>query len=158
VADTYYLFFNASGVYGGVEEEFIGYATSTDLKHWTVDDAHSPVLVGSRRAETWDSTGRTGDPSLYKHQDIWYMAYYSWDGIHSQDGIAWTTEKEFPLGWRPIDGNPVLPIGQAGTYDALHAAKPHIVEHAHRHYHFYTAVDSSEKREIALAVWPGPCR
>jgi len=157
VSSTYYLFFNASGIHRGVEEEFIGYATSTDLTHWTVDDAQSPVLVGSMQAEAWDSTGRAGDPSIYKHHDLWYMAYYSWDGIHSQDGIAWTTEEEFPLGWRPFEGNPVLRVGEAGTYDALHAAKPHIIEHAYRHHHFYTAVDASEKREIALAVWPGPC-
>jgi beta-xylosidase len=158
VADTYYLFFNASGFHKGVEEEFIGYATSTDLKRWRVDDAHSPVLVGSMQAGAWDSTGRTGDPSLYKEGDLWFMAYYSWDRVHSQDGIAWTNEAEFPLGWRPYDGNPVLRVGRPGTYDSLHAAKPHIVEHANRHYHFYTAVDSLEKREIALAVWPGPCR
>jgi predicted GH43/DUF377 family glycosyl hydrolase len=158
IADTYYLFFNASGVHDDVEEEFIGYATSVDLRDWQVDDLHSPILVGSMQTGTWDSTGRTGDPSLYRQDDFWYMAYYSWDGQHSQDGIAWTDTKEFPLGWRPYAGNPVLRVGRAGAYDSLHAAKPHIIEHADRHYHFYTAVDSSEKREIALAVWPGVAR
>ena len=50
VADggTYYLFFNASGVVDGHEEEYIGHATSTDLMQWTVDDANAPLLTGSR--------------------------------------------------------------------------------------------------------------
>jgi beta-xylosidase len=155
---TYYLFFNASGVHNAIQEEFIGYATSTDLYCWTVQDTHSPLLTGSMQHGMWDSTGRAGDPSLYRDGDIWYMAFYSWDGRHSQDGLAWTTREEFPLGWRPYHGNPVLRVGGAGSFDALHAGKPHIIEHAGRHYHFYTAVDSSENREVALAVWPGPCR
>jgi predicted GH43/DUF377 family glycosyl hydrolase len=151
---TYYLFFNASGISGGTEEEFIGFATSRDLLHWTVQDAHSPVLVGSREPGRWDSTGRTGDPSLFPYNDLWVMAYYSWNGVNAQDGLAWTTDREFPLGWRPFHGNPVLRIGSADSFDALHAAKPFIIHTNERHYHFYTAVDGAERREIALAVWP----
>jgi hypothetical protein len=51
----------------------------------------------------------------------------------------------------------VLDIGEPESYDALHAGKPFILETARRHYHFYTAVDRNERREIALALWPGPC-
>ncbi len=152
--DTYYLFFNASGNVRGVDEEFIGYATSDDLFHWTVDDTHSPLLVGSGTPGFWDSSMRTGDPSTYRVGDHWYMAYYSWDGVHSQDGLAWTTAAEFPLGWRPWGHNPVLRIGLPGSYDALHAAKPFVFRSDTRHYHFYTAVDEEENREIALATWP----
>jgi Glycosyl hydrolases family 32 N-terminal domain len=150
----YFLFFNASGIVGSVNEEFIGFATSNDLLHWTVDDARSPVLVGSGTPGSWDARYRTGDPSIFKVGDRWYMAYYSWDGIHSQDGIAWTTADEFPVGWRAWEGNPVLRIGPGGSYDALHAAKPFIYRTLDRHYHFYTAVDDNESREIALCTWP----
>lgn len=157
VDSLYYLFFNASGTHGGREEEFIGYATSPDLKSWSVDDDHSPLVAGSGRPGAWDSTGRAGDPSLYRRKDHWYMAYYSWDGVHSRDGLAITSASEFPLGWKPWSGNPVLDIGVPGSYDALHAGKPFIFETASRHCHFYTAVDRNERREIALALWPGPC-
>jgi predicted GH43/DUF377 family glycosyl hydrolase len=155
---TYYLFFNASGIVRGVNEEFIGYATSRDLFHWTVDDIHSPLLIGSGEPGSWDSSMRTGDPSVYRVGDHWYMAYYSWDRVHAQDGLAWTTAEEFPLGWRRWGDNPVLRIGAPGSFDALHAAKPFVFRSGDRHYHFYTAVDEEENREIALAVWPGPCR
>ena len=151
---VYYMFFNASGVNGGLHEEFIGYATSRDLFHWTVDDDHSPVVVGSHTTGAWDASGRAGDPSLYFVDGIWYMAYYSWDKKNSADGIAWTTEQEFPLHWRIYQHNPVLSVGPPESFDALHAGKPFIVNTPAAHYHFYTAVDSAETREIALALWP----
>jgi predicted GH43/DUF377 family glycosyl hydrolase len=155
VNHTYYLFFNASGIVHGRREEYIGYATSEDLFHWRVDDEHSPLLVGSGNVGAWDATGRAGDPSIYKVDSTWYMAYYSWDGKHAQDGLAWTTEADFPRGWRMYEKNPILRIGLPGSYDSQHAAKPFIFRTPERHYHFYTAVNDKENREIALAVWPG---
>lgn len=158
VGETYYLFFNASGVVDGVEEERIGYATSSDLLRWTVDDERAPLLAGSGRPGAWDASGRAGDPAVYRLGDRFYMAFYSWDGHRAQDGVAWTTVAEFPLGWRPYERNPVLTTGGAGSFDEVHAHKPFIMRTPTRHYHFYTAVDARESREIALAVSPGPCR
>ncbi len=154
---TYYLFFNASGVINGLAEEFIGYATSRDLFHWTVDDDHSPILMGSAKPGAWDASGRAGDPSVFKVGGRWYLAWYSWDRKNSSDGLAWTSETEFPLGWHTYEKNPVLGIGEPGSYDALHAGKPFIVRTENRHYHFYTAVALDETRQIAVALWPGPC-
>jgi predicted GH43/DUF377 family glycosyl hydrolase len=154
---SYYLFFNASGVFNGLVEEFTGYATSRDLFRWTVDDEHSPILTGSGKPGAWDASGRAGDPSVFKVGDRWYMAWYSWDKKNSADGLAWTSEQEFPLGWRIYERNPVLRIGEPGSFDALHAGKPFIVRTEKQHYHFYTAVALDETRQIAVAVWPGPC-
>lgn len=156
--DTYYLFFNASGVANGLEEEFTGYATSKDLFHWEVDDVNSPLLVGSGKPGSWDASGRAGDPSVYKIGNIWYMAWYSWDKKNSADGLAWTTDKEFPLNWRVYERNPVLQIGAPGSFDALHAGKPFIVMTADNYYHFYTAVADDQTRQIAVAVWPDRCK
>lgn len=149
---TYYLFFNASGVVNGLAEEFIGYATSKDLFTWEVDDVHSPLIVGSAKPGAWDATGRAGDPSVFRVGDRWYMAWYSWDRKNSADGLAWTTDEEFPLNWRMYEKNPVLRIGEPGSFDALHAGKPFIVRTENRHYHFYTAVALDETRQIAVAV------
>ncbi|MEX1139962.1 MAG: hypothetical protein WEF53_11520 [Bacteroidota bacterium] len=148
----YYLFFNASGVVNGLAEEFIGYATSDDLYEWNVDDTNSPLIVGSAKPGAWDATGRAGDPSVYKVGDLWYMAWYSWDRKHSADGLAWTTDEEFPLDWRIYENNPVLRVGEPGSFDALHAGKPFIFRTAEKHYHFYTAVALDETRQIAVAI------
>jgi len=152
VAGTYYLFFNASGLVAGREEETIGYATSSDLREWRVWDEHCPLLTGSGKRGAWDSTGRAGDPSLFCIDGFWVMAYYSWDGVHTRDGLAMTAEEDFPLGWKPFWGNPVLRVGNPGDFDTLHAGKPHIFRNHQGHFHFYTAVDESERRVIALAM------
>jgi predicted GH43/DUF377 family glycosyl hydrolase len=150
--EKYFLFFNASGVHDGVEEEFIGYAVSDDLKNWKVEDKNSPILTGSGIKGEWDSSSRAGDPSVFRIDKKWYMAYYSWDNIHTQDGIATTSDEEFPLGWKPLKKNPILKLGAPGSYDDLHAGKPFVLTTQDCYYHFYTAVDRNEKREIALAI------
>jgi predicted GH43/DUF377 family glycosyl hydrolase len=152
--DRYFLFFNASGVNHGLVEEFIGYAMSMDLFHWWVDDVNSPLVVGSAKPGSWDASGRAGDPSVYKDGAKWLMAWYSWDKKNSADGIAWTTEEQFPLGWNTYDHNPVLRIGGPGSYDALHAGKPYMFRAHDSLYHFYTAVALDEKRQIAVAACP----
>jgi predicted GH43/DUF377 family glycosyl hydrolase len=151
---TYYLFFNASGVVAGREEEWTGYATSEDLLHWTVDDRNSPVMTGSGTPGTWDASGRAGDPSVFSSGAFWYMAWYSWDRKNTSDGMAWTTQKDFPLGWRLYEHNPILRVGPPGSDDALHAGKPFVFRTGTTHYHFYTAVALDEKRQIAVATEP----
>lgn len=148
----YYLFFNASGVVNGHEEEYIGYAVSTDLLHWDVRDADCPLLVGSMKPGSWDASGRTGDPSVFFAGGRWFMAYYSWDRTNAQDGLAWTTPTEFPLGWRTVPQNPILRIGPPGSFDAVHAAKPFVFLHNGIYHHYYTAVADDERREIAVAT------
>jgi predicted GH43/DUF377 family glycosyl hydrolase len=152
--DRYFLFFNASGVVHELVEEFIGYAMSKDLYHWWVDDVNSPLVVGSAKPGTWDASGRAGDPSVYKEGNIWLMAWYSWDKKNSADGLAWTNEEQFPLGWRIYEHNPVLRIGEPGSFDALHAGKPFMFRANDTLYHFYTAVALDEKRQIAVAICP----
>ncbi len=147
----YFLFFNASGLVRGLQEEFIGYAMSTDLLHWSVDDTNSPLVVGSGKPGAWDASGRAGDPSVYRIGDIWYMAWYSWDKKNSADGMSWTSRAEFPLGWRAYRNNPVLRIGEPRSFDALHAGKPFVFLSNDTLYHFYTAVALDETRQIAVA-------
>lgn len=147
----YYLFFNATGTV----TERIGYATSTDLDTWTVDDTNSPVLSEGTGGQ-WDD-GHIGDPYVYRIGETWYMAYYGYDGTNSRDGIAYTSDADFPLGWTKFSGNPVLDLGTTFDEDAAH--KPSIWLNATRYFHFYTAVsDSFLKREIALAVQDAPAQ
>lgn len=147
---TYYLFFNASS---GITER-IGYATSSDLLTWTVDDVNSPVLsVGGGGA--WDES-RVGDPFVYQVGTVWWMAYYGSNGAgtHSQDGLASATS--FPLTWSKYASNPVLTYGAGGSFDARDAARPAIliVPGLRTYYHFYSTDDgaSPHKVEIALAT------
>lgn len=151
VGPTYYLFFNATGTISAVSTERIGYATSSDLNTWVVDDVNSPLLdVGS--GGSWDDAF-VGDPSVYRLGDHWYMAYYGNDGSVSKDGVATTTPAAFPLGWTKYSGNPILGPGAGGTYDDAAAHKPFIVVTATTYYHFFTSAKSvsPELRQIGMA-------
>lgn len=148
----YYMFFNA---YGNGAAERIGYATATALLGpWTVDDVNSP-LVNVGAAGTWDDE-IVGDPSIYRVGDTWYMAYYGYDGIKGQDGVAYTSNSLFPLGWTKHPQNPILKVGATNSYDDMHAHKPNIVQTPGAIYHYYTAVGNGQptvgKRSIALAI------
>lgn len=148
---TYYLFFNAQGDYDGVNnKERIGYATASSLMGpWTVDDVNSPVIsIGPNGS--WDER-MAGDPCLFKHGNFWYMAYYGADDplTRACDGYAYTTVDEFPLGWRKYEYNPVIEPSE--SYDNVYAAKPFIYIHNGIVYHYYTAVNSTD-RQIAVAT------
>ena len=149
-ASTYYMFFNAANAIG---TEQIGLATSTDIIAWTVDDAHSPVVtVGA--GGSWNSA-TSGDPDVFREGETWYMVMYGYDGsTNAGDGYYFTSDADFPYGWKPFAGNPILTHGGVGSIDALHAHKPSILLADGRIYHWYTAVDggSPAGREIALAT------
>lgn len=155
--DTYYMFFNATGDVNGINvRERIGYATAPGLAGpWSPDDMNSPILdIGGVGSGRWDAE-RVGDPSVYRIGNTWYMAYYGYgaDG-HSADGVAWTSDDAFPLGWSRSN-HPVLAPGPAGTFDDSASAKPYIYVTPDRHYHYYTAAGNQEGTNIALAVSPG---
>lgn len=149
VSATYYLFFNAKT---NTTAEDIGYATSTDLLTWTVDDVNSPLL--SPTGAGWESFV-IGDPSVFIVGSYAYMAYYGATGGYSNpsDGWATTPMSSFPLGWTERAGNPVLTPTPA-TFDSGGAGKPFIVRNAGTMYHFYTGDTSSlsSNRRIGLAT------
>jgi predicted GH43/DUF377 family glycosyl hydrolase len=137
---TYHMFLNAKG-----SHETIGYASSTDLASWTVDDADSPILdVGSGWESSW-----IGDPSVYLVGSTYWMAYYGFNGTHAYDGLA--SASSFPLSWSKYGSNPVLSPGGSGSNDEKYAHKPYIFQTASGMWHYYTAVDASDLREIAVA-------
>ena len=87
-----------------------------NLLDWEVDDENSPLLVGSCTPGSWDAAGRAGDPSVFRLGDRWYMAYYSWDGERTQDGMASTTPEEFPLGLDSVPGKSGSAFRQTGVF------------------------------------------
>lgn len=140
VAGTYHMFFNASGGH-----EAIGYASSTNLTSWTVDDVNSPILD---RGTGWESNW-IGDPSVYLVGSTWWMSYYGYNGSHAYDGLA--SASSFPLTWTKYGSNPVLSPGGSGSNDELYAHKPYIFQTASGMWHYYTCVSNAGLREIAVA-------
>lgn len=140
-AGRWFMFFNATGA---DDLESIGYATARRPKGpWTVSG--SPVLTAT--AGEWD--GRfVGDPDVRRQGDHWVMDYYGYDGEHAADGQAVTSAEAFPAGWRKTG----VTVAPSESYDAKFAHKPWVVRIGGRWFHYYTAVDDDDNRQIALAV------
>lgn len=147
---TYYLFFNATD--STPSHETIGFATSTDLLTWTVDDVNSPVLSTGTSGQ-WDDE-RVGDPFLWRIRDTWYMSYYGHQVStdKTQEGYATCPDSTFPLGWTKFSGNPVLHVGSGGTFDDKDAGRTCHFITGQRHYVWYTTDDGSFNIGIASAV------
>lgn len=142
-AGTWFMFFNATGANG---RESIGYATARALAGpWKVDDRNSPLLapVGGG----WDSHF-VGDPDVRREGGRWVMHYYGYDGHHAGDGRAVTSDADFPLGWHRAG----LELAPSKPYDAQFAHKPWVTTVDGREFHYYTAVSTDDRRQIALAV------
>ena len=149
---VWYLFFNASGAASGSSDstgvERIGFATSKNLIDWIVDDARSPVI--STLNNSWKSR-IAGDPSIYRSGDFWFMNYFGYDGIEASDSLAWTTDAEFPVGWREYSAPYLVPTSN-GALDNTFAHKPFTIFIGEKKYHYYTAVNNQNYRTIALAI------
>lgn len=89
---TYYLFYNAKDKTDKSVPwtEQTGFATSTDLVHWTRHPGNPVLNVGS----SGDFDDRfASDPVILKHEDAWLMFYFGLcsDG-HARDGVAFSND------------------------------------------------------------------
>jgi hypothetical protein len=141
---VWHMFLNGTA---GDGKERIGHgvATSPDGP-WAVDT--DPVLDVA--ASTWESNN-VGQPWVFKLRETWYMEYYGYNGTSAGDGLATTSEEDFPLGWTKHPANPLLTPGP-DAYDAKFAHKPFSLILPDRICHFYTAVAVDNTRQVALVV------
>lgn len=139
----WFMFFNASGA---DYRETIGFATAPSVTGpWAVDDSRSPVFEPV--PESWESQ-IVGDPFLRRTGSGWEMTYFGFGGLYAADAEAVTTDDDFPLGWKRT-GRVLAP---SEDYDARFAHKPWLVPTDRGLFHFYTAVDENDVRQIALVV------
>lgn len=147
---VYYLYYNAYGT--ATHSEQIGLATSTDLLNWH-PHPDSPLLRQGDETVTRDNK-IIGDPWIVQIDDLWWMFYFGFDGVHARDNVAISSDL---VHWtKRTEWNPVLDAGPPGSYDEIHAHKPCLILHGGIWYHFYTAVgkkpSGAHYRAIALAT------
>jgi len=142
----FYLFYNAKNE----EENWIeqtGLAISESKEPFKFAKyPNNPVLpVGD--VGSWDSRFAS-DPWVIRIGGKWHLFYYGFNGVHAQDGVAISDEL---IRWSKSPFNPILEVGEAGSYDEVHSHKPCVVFKGGVYYHFYCAV-GSKGRCIALAT------
>ena len=97
----------------------------------------------------WDSYF-CADPFVVWDGERWVMYYYGYNGVHAQDGIAFSTDL---LHWTK-EKEPILQYGKKGEIDELHAHKPCVIEKDGCLYHFYCAVRRGRSDDRAVNLDP----
>lgn len=142
--EVFYLFYNAKNKSHPWIEQ-IGFATSNNLRSWRRYEGNPVAKVGSEGS--WDCRF-VSDPFITLCKNTWVMFYYGFDGVHAQDGVAFSKDLHHWYKWP----EPVLNFGPPGSIDSQAAHKPCVIWHDGTLYHFYCAVrDKDGYRTISVA-------
>ncbi len=116
--NTYQMWYEFRGDSNGSDR--IGYATSVSGEDW-VKHPGNPVLdVGS--AGEWDQN-HVGSPSVVWDDSQYVMLYRGHNGNH-REGIAYSDDG---INWQKYSNNPVLDLGDPGTWDDEHVTGAHLM-------------------------------
>ena len=99
----------------------IGYATSKDSINWTKHPGN-PVL-GPGTEGSWDDVW-VGSPDVIVVDGTYHMYYEGSDGEYTQVGHATSADG---IGWKKDPLNPVLTVGEGGSWDDLTVGGPCVV-------------------------------
>jgi predicted GH43/DUF377 family glycosyl hydrolase len=123
----------------GANRASVGYATSSDGLTWRKFSGN-PVMTPS---EPWEGgpNGEISPNMVLKEDDLYKMWYHSWDGFHRRIGYA--TSKD-GLRWNKYPGNPVLDVGQPGTWDASQLAGPTVIKMGGVYYMWYMGLSEKD--------------
>ena len=137
----FYLFYNAKNrdIWPWIEQ--IGVAVSDNLINWERPVNYPLVKITEGG---WDSRF-AADPFVVSCRDQWVMFYYGFDGIHAQEGIAFSKNL---MDWKKHP-EPILKKGKTGDIDETHAHKPSVIIHDNRLFHYYCAVRPSKEEDQA---------
>jgi predicted GH43/DUF377 family glycosyl hydrolase len=117
---------NTSGVHR------LGYATSPDKIVWT-KYASNPVMdVGS--PGTWDDSGILYEDVIFT-DSLYQLWYTGWDSTNLRIGYATSPDG---INWTKYAGNPVLNLGEAGSWDSAGVTSPTVVYHDSTYHMWYT--------------------
>jgi len=133
---TFYLFYNAKNKVAKPVRwtEQTGFASSTDLVHWTRHPANPVLKVGA--AGDFDDLFAS-DPAIFKHKDTWLMFYFGLSKKgRARDGVAFSHDL---MRWRKSE-EILIDVGPEGSIDSRYAHKPGIISKDGKLYHFYCAV------------------
>jgi len=132
------MYYNAKAVENKRAVERIGIAVSEDMVHWS-RFGDGPVIDNHK--------GISGDPQIVRMNDLWVMFYFGhvWKP-KAFDTFACSRDL---VHWTKWDG-PHL-VEPTASFDSTFAHKPWLIKHDGVVYHFYCAVNKSE-RTIAVAT------
>jgi predicted GH43/DUF377 family glycosyl hydrolase len=124
----------------------IGHATSEDGINW-IKDPKNPVMdIDTENQDKWDWLA-VADPSVIKEGNVYKMWYTGAslnkdDKIILQIGYATSTDG---INWERYEGNPVLPLGKEGSWDAGSVMQPSVFFDGEKYIMLYAGSDEPEE-------------
>lgn len=123
----------------------IGLARSSDTHAWRKDP--QPVLDPGPYG-SWDERG-VADPYVIRMDPYFYLYYLGQDRARRQRlGLARSTDG---LHWEKLRSNPILELGDSGTFDEAGVGEPAVFQFRGLYWLFYTGRDIHENRGILFA-------
>ncbi len=139
----YYWYQAGGGPDGGAPR--IGLALSADGERWQKQPA--PVLETGPRG-SWDERG-VADPYVIRAGGAFYLFYLGQDRARRQRlGVARSGDG---LNWVKLRSNPVLELGDAGSFDENGLGEPAVFLSHGWYWMLYTGRDRHENRRLGLA-------
>lgn len=120
----------------------------------------NPILVSGGPGDWDESVIECAD--VLKDRHTYYLFYHGvpkdkkkWSRIAYRIGVATAPS---PLGpWTKFHGNPILDLGEEGSWEDRHIACPHIIkEGENKYFMWYSASDKDGKWHIGLATASSP--
>lgn len=141
--NVYYMFYDGSPK--GKWLEGIGLATSKDLINWRKKGKSAVLKSGSF---WWEKNHVSRCCVVPGQKGYFYMYYAGHDGICERIGIA---RSKNLLSWEKFIKEPVLDLGQKGSWDERHISDPRVIKAGNYYLMFYTGYNRGFKGSIGLA-------
>ncbi|HUS06445.1 MAG TPA: hypothetical protein VMZ52_09125 [Bryobacteraceae bacterium] len=123
----------------------IGLARSPDGLHW---NKHATPVISRGPRSSWDERG-VADPYVITAGPYTYLFYLGQDRARRQRlGVA---RSRNGIQWEKFRGNPILELGEAGTFDEVGLGEPAVWQAQGSYWMLYTGRDRAENRRLGLA-------
>lgn len=135
------IWYSNLGLYKGITNWKIGYATSGDGINW--NKYPEPVLISD---QDWEGAGGVGNPFVLFEDGLYHIWYHGSKGIGhavSTDGINWIKEKLPVL--TPSSDN-------SEAFDYSRVMDPFVMKVNDVYYMYYTGEDKNGKWQIGVAT------
>ena len=131
--------------YQGGRPPQIGLARTSPGRDWS---KHGPPVLATGPYGSWDERG-VADPYVIRLEGRFYLFYVGMDRARRQRlGVAVSDDG---LGWHKLRSNPVLEVGDYGSFDENGLGEPAVWASSGYYWMLYTGRGRDEYRRLGLA-------
>ena len=144
VGDIFYMFYSSSDG----RKVNSGLACSTDLSKW-VKNPDNPILKHGEKG-AWDERSAV-IVSMTRLKDF-YLAFYEGEDSKNRYRVGIVYSKDLKR-WIKFEGNPILEVGDRGTFDETMVCSPHVIKQNGTLYLFYGAHSATMTGSCGMATF-----